>query len=268
MRLGTACPGIERIEAAFAGHAFDRHRHDTYALGLTLTGVQSFQYRGERIDSPAGHALVLHPDEPHDGEAGADGGFRYRMLYIAPTLIQDALGYRHPLPFVRGALTTDRRFIRALRPALRALDRPAEPLAADATILALAEALAGLDPSATARPAAPVCVQAVATAREFLNAHREEKVTSETLERITGLDRYTLARQFRRLLGTSPYRYLTLRRLEDVKSALERGENLADVAFSAGFADQSHMTRQFKQVYGLTPGQWRRLTRPLPGTVG
>ncbi len=268
MRLGTACPGIERIEAAFAGHAFDRHRHDTYALGLTLTGVQSFHYRGERIDSPAGHALVLHPDELHDGEAGADGGFRYRMLYIAPTLIQEALGYRHALPFVRGALTTDRRFIRALRPALEALDRPAQPLAADATILSLAEALAGLDPSAIARPIAPVCVHAVNKARDFLDAHRDETVSSAALERITGLDRFTLARQFRRLLGTSPYRYLTLRRVQDVKSALERGENLAEAAFSAGFADQSHMTRQFKQVYGLPPGHWRRLTRPVRGTVG
>ncbi len=268
MRLGTACPGIERIEAAFAGHAFDRHRHDTYALGLTLSGVQSFHYRGERIDSPAGHALVLHPDEPHDGEAGADGGFRYRMLYIAPTLIQEALGYRHALPFVRGALTIDQRFIRALRPTLGALDRQAEPLAADETILALAEALAGLDPATSARPVALACVQAVHKARDFLDAHREETVSSAALERITGLDRFTLARQFRRLLGTSPYRYLTLRRVQGVKKALESGATLADAAFSAGFADQSHMTRQFKQVYGLPPGHWRRLTRLAQGTAG
>lgn len=261
MRLGSACPGIERIEAEFAGHAYDSHRHDTYALGLTLTGVQSFHYRGARIDSPAGHALILHPDEAHDGQSGAAGSFRYRMLYIAPSLIQEALGYRHALPFVRGALTTDRRFIRALRPALTALDKPAEPLAADATMLALAEALAALDPSAQARPTAPACARAVRQARDFLDTHRDEAVSSEALERITGLDRFTLARQFRRLLGTSPYRYLTLRRVQDVKTALHAGASLVDAAFSAGFADQSHMTRHFKQVYGLPPGQWRRLTQ-------
>src|SRR5262245_38727137 len=78
--------GIERIEAFFAGHAYDPHRHDTYAIGLTLSGIQSFDYRGARMDSKAGNVLVLHPDERHDGRAGTEVGFHYRMIYIEPRL--------------------------------------------------------------------------------------------------------------------------------------------------------------------------------------
>ena len=84
--------GIARIEAFFAGHAYDLHRHDTYAVGYTLSGVQSFDFRGARFDSLPNNVVVLHPDEMHNGRAGAASGFRYKMLYVEPRLVRDALG--------------------------------------------------------------------------------------------------------------------------------------------------------------------------------
>jgi AraC-like DNA-binding protein len=81
------------------------------------------------------------------------------------------------------------------------------------------------------------------------------------LEALTGLSRYALARHFRACLGTSPYRYLTLRRLDRARSLIRRGSALADAAVSCGFADQSHMTRQFKKAYGMSPGRWAAVSR-------
>ena len=72
--------GLDRIEAYFAGFAFDPHRHDTYAIGRTLFGVQSFHYRGGTTHSLPGTTMVIHPDETHDGRAGSDEGFKYRMI--------------------------------------------------------------------------------------------------------------------------------------------------------------------------------------------
>src|ERR671926_1393025 len=91
--------GIERMEARFLGRAFAPHRHDTYAIGVTLSGVQAFRYRGAWRCCLPGQCHVLHPDELHDGEAGGDAGFAYRIAYIDPALIQQSLGGR-PLPFV------------------------------------------------------------------------------------------------------------------------------------------------------------------------
>ena len=86
--------GLERIEAWFHGKAYAMHRHDTYAIGRTLDGVQSFHYRRNRRDSLPGNTIVLHPDEAHDGQAGTDEGFRYRMIYVETSLLQDVLGGR------------------------------------------------------------------------------------------------------------------------------------------------------------------------------
>src|SRR5260370_41107552 len=105
IRIASSCRGFERIEPFFSGHAFDPHRHDTYAIGFTTHGVQSFRYRGTAEHSVAGQVFVLHPDETHDGHAGTSAGFRYRILYIEPGAIRDALGKARPLPFVREAVS-------------------------------------------------------------------------------------------------------------------------------------------------------------------
>lgn len=101
VKRATPVDGVERIEAWFHGNAYAMHRHDTYAIGRTLAGVQSFNYRRDRRDSLPGHTMVLHPDEAHDGQAGTEEGFRYRMIYVQPSLFQAVLG-GHALPFVEG----------------------------------------------------------------------------------------------------------------------------------------------------------------------
>ncbi len=81
----------------------------------------------------------------------------------------------------------------------------------------------------------------------------------DELEGLAGLDRWTLARQFRAAFGTSPSRFRTQRQLDNVRRLLKRGTSLAGAAIEAGFADQSHMSRQFKRAYGLTPARWAAL---------
>jgi AraC-like DNA-binding protein len=84
-------------------------------------------------------------------------------------------------------------------------------------------------------------------------------VASEDLERVTGLGRYELARQFRMTYGTSPHRYSVLRRLERARRRIRLGEPLAQVALQTGFADQAHFTRMFHANFGMPPGRYATL---------
>src|SRR5438128_11835596 len=101
----TPGEGIELLRAWFGGCAFAKHRHDTYAICVTEAGVQTFDYRGRVESSRPGQVTVLHPDEPHDGRPGGQGGFGYRIVYVEPARIAEALrairGGPTPLPFVR-----------------------------------------------------------------------------------------------------------------------------------------------------------------------
>ncbi|HKS61683.1 MAG TPA: AraC family transcriptional regulator [Xanthobacteraceae bacterium] len=257
IRAAPPSPGLERIEAHFSGHGFDPHRHDTYAIGFTLRGVQAFRYRGAAQRSTAGEVFVLHPDETHDGHAGTSAGFRYRILYLEPRLVQEALGGAHPLPFVRDAVSVNARLMSALAPALDDMEAPLEELQRDAIIAGLAQALAEADRSLAPPRMSPASQRAVALGRARLD--ETGAVTSAELEALTGLSRYALARHFRACLGTSPHRYLTMRRLDRARTLIRRGTPLADAALACGFADQSHMTRQFKKTYGVSPGRFAAL---------
>jgi AraC-like DNA-binding protein len=258
-------PGVERMRAFFQGHAFTPHRHDTYAVGVTSAGVQSFTYRGVARHSLPGEVFVLHPDERHDGRAGDDHGFGYRIAYIDPVLIRDAAAIGS-LPFVREPVSGDQRLRRAVSEVLAGLDDPPDGLMATCSVVALADALvraAGVASAATGS----LDTAAVGRARDLLMEGRDARVSIEELEAISGLSRWQLARQFRRAFGVSPYRFHLLRRLDRARDLLGRGHPLAEVAHGCDFADQAHFTRAFRSAYGLSPGRWRALASGHAGAA-
>lgn len=68
-----------------------------------------------------------------------------------------------------------------------------------------------------------------------------------------------LARVFRDALGCSPGELLRWRRIDHACALLRRSRlGMADIAATAGFVDQSHMTHAFRQRFGVPPGAWRR----------
>jgi AraC-like DNA-binding protein len=254
-----ASPGIERIEARFFGPMFEPHRHDTYAIGVTMEGVQTFGYRREQRFSLPGNILVLHPDELHDGAAGTEAGLSYRMLYLEPALLSRSLDGDHaPLPFVDPPVFADDALRDTLLSALLALDEALDELFVDDLVAAVADGLSrhARQPN---RPVGRIARREAGLARDYLAAHATRAVSSAELERITGLDRYALARHFRALYATSPHRFLLMRRLDRARQMMRGGEPLAEVAAAVGFADQSHFNRHFKKAYGVTPGRWMAL---------
>ncbi|MBF8726672.1 AraC family transcriptional regulator [Pseudomonas putida] len=253
-------PGaIERIEAWFGSHGYDPHRHDTYSIGRTLAGVQSFHYKGTLCHGMPGNTLVLHPDELHDGMAGTEAGFRYRMAYIDPALIQAALGGQ-PLPFVPGGLSSDPRLFHASEAFVQAVDHPLERLQEQDAVYDLAMALRAV--AGKPRGRKRLDYRSAERAKAFILEHLHLGITLEMLERASGREQWSLSRDFRALYGTSPYRFVTLRRLENVRRLLLDGFTLVDAALAAGFHDQSHMTRHFTRSYGVPPLRWLERLRP------
>lgn len=261
MTLSERCwllkaPGsLNRVEACFTGAAYAPHRHDTYAIGLTLSGVQQFDYRGATRNSLPGGVVVLHPDEQHDGRAGDEGAFRYRSLYLAPADIQAMTG-GGTLPFVADGVSADAELRRAARALLEDFERPITGLELQDGLYDLAIALQ----HAAGRTAAPAVVNrtAASRARAYIEASLDRAISLADLEAATGHGRWQLSRDFRTMFGTSPYRYLVMRRLDRARGMLLAGQSLADAAHGSGFADQSHFTRTFKRTFGLTPRVWQR----------
>lgn len=254
IRIGSGAEGIERLEARFLGQAFSPHRHDTYAIGITLSGVQAFRYRGEQRHCLPGQCHILHPDETHDGGSGTDEGFSYRIIYIDPWLVQEAIGGKQ-LPFVRDPVVDVARLPEGFASEAWEIDEEIDDILRIEVVVMVANMLIAVS-SDRGEKSGSLAIDALSRVRDLIAARPAERHSMDELERVSGLDRWTLARQFRAACGTSPSGYRTMRQLDHVRRLLKCGTTLAEASIEAGFADQSHMSRRFKSAYGLTPGDW------------
>ena len=96
----------------------------------------------------------------------------------------------------------------------------------------------------------------LAPVRTFLQTHVTEPVSIEDLARMTALSGCHLISAFRYEFGLPPHAYHLRLRLAAACEALARGMAVASVAYEYGFADQSHLSRKFKAVYGVSPAAW------------
>jgi AraC-like DNA-binding protein len=249
---GDGVVGIERMHMALDGReSFSPHRHDTLAVGLTLRGVQTFVYRGERRYSLPGDVHVLAPDELHDGTPGTEAGFEYRIIYLDPALLVDCLGPAarsfSPDPILRRP-----QLDHELGWLIWGRHDPVDTIGRTDTVAALSRLLAPVTSTLPLR----LPIIELERIRELLDASVHRTLRMSELERASGLDRWSIARGFRSLYGTSPSRYRVMRRLAEAKREILSGAGLAQAAYTAGFSDQSHLTRQFRAAFGLSPGQW------------
>lgn len=109
------------------------------------------------------------------------------------------------------------------------------------------------------RPVLPAIgreTQATRVVREYLETHYAENILLEELAEMTQLMPLRLLRVFRQQMGLPPHTYLIQVRVAQAKRLLRSGMAIAQVASDTGFADQSHLTRHFKRILGVTPGQY------------
>jgi AraC-like DNA-binding protein/quercetin dioxygenase-like cupin family protein len=255
--------GVSRLWAGLKAQPYSRHRHDTYTVAVTESGVQEFDYRGSVHRSLPGQVVVLHPDEPHDGRPATDAGFTYLGVHLDPARVFEATcaeaGAGASLPFVANPIMTDPALADAV---VNAFGGPLEPLHADELIQFVSRSLMrNAHASRSRSKRRDLDARVLERAREFLNDNCARVVDAGELEAACGETRFTVGEQFKRRFGTSPYRFLLMRRLEHVRSQLHGSCDLADLALQAGFADQAHMTRTFKSAFGTTPAAFAQLCR-------
>ena len=83
-----------------------------------------------------------------------------------------------------------------------------------------------------------------------------ENTSLEELRVHVGLSPFYFSRIFRQYTGLPPHAYRKQQRVQLAKQLLRNDVPIAQVAAESGFSDQSHLTRHFKQIVGVTPGQY------------
>jgi AraC family transcriptional regulator len=104
----------------------------------------------------------------------------------------------------------------------------------------------------------------LARATEFVENNLARPITLQDLAGCVHLTRCHFARAFRCSVGEPPHAYIVRRRIERAQQAmLSTCKPLSAIALECGLADQSHLTRLFRRLVGISPAAWRRLYEPV-----
>lgn len=253
----TRLAGLEAVSATSA-HVFSKHTHDTYGIGfLTAGGQISASGRGQ-VEAEAGQLITVNPGEVHDGAPRGRKARSWHMLYLTPDLVADSVGdlvsTRSDLEFEFPVFTDPaiRRLLSTLHEQLGPSDTQADANAfREALVLLLGKAL--IRRANTPAPL-PAALQQI---RQRLDEEPAQAEDLQTLAREAGLSRFQLIRAFLRHTGLTPHAYHMQRRALLSRRLLAEGMAPAEVAAACGYVDQSHMHREFRRRFGLTPGAYR-----------
>jgi AraC-like DNA-binding protein len=253
--------GIELLHAHYIEQCFTPHVHEGFVFTVIEQGAQRFRHRGTDHLAPAGSMVLINPDELHTGSKAHEYGWRYRAFYpevsqVSCVLQELELG-QAGLPGFADSVLHDPLLGQCFAELHCLLDSQASALQQQTAwreaILLLFQRHARIPQVAT--PGREP--QAVARAKELLASQLAEPPSLEQLAAAVNLSPFHFARVFRRATGLPPHAWLKQRRLEQARALLRSGRTPLSVAMQLGFADQSHLTRQFKQAYGVGPAEYR-----------
>lgn len=99
----------------------------------------------------------------------------------------------------------------------------------------------------------------IARVRAFIDENLHRTIHTRDLSAVARRSAAHFARSFKHTFGESPHAYVMRRRLETVcHLMMTSSDSLSQIALSAGFSDQSHLCKRFKQALGQSPSNWRR----------
>lgn len=254
------------LHAFHVRHAYPRHSHDYYVICLIERGRQSFLHEGTKYVTPPGGVILINPGAVHTGEAADEHGFE--MLSLYPTISQleaaivELTGRHQGLPFFRDVRVDNPWATKNILSLHKAILNSSNPLEYESRFTWM---LAGLvkryaDVPHT-EPKLGRAKNTVDRVRNYIDENFAQGVTLSELAQYVSLSPYYLLRVFRAEVGMPPYTYLENVRVCHAQKLIERRRSLAEVAAESGFSSQSHMTRHFKRMIGVTPGQYAQQSR-------
>ena len=247
----SSVQGIEAVSLC-TNHAFPRHSHDEFGVGVVRAGAQHSWSGIGSVEAYPGDVISCNPNEIHDGIPIGGSARHWDMLFIDAAIVA-----HHSVhlcdsveEFTAPALSSP-----ALRlqfdKLLSCVTGCFNPLKVDEELSQLLELMllgGRVDALATADNNIDPVI-------DWIDQDPASSHSLDELASTAGISKYQLIRSFKKQLGITPHAYIVQQRVRLARRLIQAGESLTTAALASGFADQSHLTRSFQKQYAFTPGK-------------
>ena len=241
---------------------FPDHFHDYYLIGFNEKGARELTCGGQKYITTEGDLFTLNPHEPHGCRSYDGKPFSYRGIGVLPDVMRAAMREitgQAILPRFRERILSQSELACSLRDLHAMIVQEDKEFRKEEIFLMLLGQLLRDNAGETLLPDAYKDESDIGAACAYLEEHSGEPVSLDQLGEVAGLSKYYLLRSFTKQKGISPYRYLETIRIAKARKLLERNVPMIEVALQTGFADQSHFSRFFKRLIGVTPRQYAEI---------
>src|SRR6266851_228266 len=252
---------LELLHASRVTHDYPRHMHEEYSIAVVLQGTETITCRGKSHKARAGHLLLINAEEVHSNKSI---GSEYRLIKVRPkTLQRVACDLGEPAltaPYFPKLVVDDTPLFRRLLDLHLKLEQNISTLEQESEFLStMSFLLTRLNQNNRApQPATKAGSEDVyvGRVRDYLRSHYAENVSLTQLTSLTNLSPFYLLRVFHNRAGFPPHEYQIQLRIAHARKLIRNGSSLSQAALETGFFDQSHLSRNFKRIVGVTPRQY------------
>lgn len=240
---------------------YTRHSHEHFSIGAITAGRSTYIHEQTEFQVSAGTVVLMNPGDVHACNPIDNQPWSYLMLYVDTqwlTDLQHQLGFGHDLAFRRFSITHshDASLFEGLKALYEVLvDQQQDVLDKhSAAVEFFSDVQLRLNP--VDQPLREPNFK-LERAADYIRDHCTQMLKLEDICEAAQLSPSYLIRSFKQHYGMTPHAFLLNRRIQFAQDQLRSGRLIADVALEAGFADQAHFQRVFKQHLAATPGQYR-----------
>ena len=257
---------IGLLHARFVQHAYPRHSHEYFVISLIERGRQSFTHKGTKYTTPPSGVILINPETVHTGEPVDKKGFELRSIYPTASHMKMAMyeltGRNEALSFFKTVRVDDAWATRNILSLHKAISGEVETMECESRLIhTLTQLIIRYADTSPIEQKLGKEKTAIQKARRYIDDYFAQGISLSALAQHVALSPYYLLRAFCAEVGMPPYTYLESVRIQHTQKLIDRGKSLVEIAAEVGFSSQSHMTRSFKKIIGVTPGQYARQIR-------